>query len=164
MICEVGYEKIPIAEFPTRGVFFVSQLHRCNHPTTSMNLKFKPVERGTDHALQCPIRDVLDRIGDRWSLLILATLSQGTMRFTVLKRAVGDISQRMLAQTLRTLEQDGLLTRKVYPSIPPKVEYTLTLLGESLLEKLMPVFQWAEDHHGDVKAARAAYVPPESSL
>ncbi|GAA5116135.1 helix-turn-helix transcriptional regulator [Luteolibacter yonseiensis] len=129
-----------------------------------MNLNFPPVERGTDHALQCPIRDVLDRIGDRWSLLILATLSRGTMRFTVLKRAVGDISQRMLAQTLRTLEQDGLLTRKVHPSIPPKVEYTLTHLGESLLEKLTPLFHWAEDHHEEVKAARAGYVPPESSM
>jgi DNA-binding HxlR family transcriptional regulator len=129
-----------------------------------MKLSFPPVERGSDHALQCPVRDVLDRIGDRWSLLVLATLSQGTMRFTVLKRAVGDISQRMLAQTLRTLEQDGLLTRKVYPSIPPKVEYTLTGLGESLLEKLVPLFQWAEDHHKEVKAAREAYVPPESSL
>ncbi len=86
------------------------------------------------------------------------------MRFTVLKRAVGDISQRMLAQTLRTLEQDGLVTRKVYPSIPPKVEYTLSSLGESLLEKLVPLYQWAEDHHDAVKAARVAYVPPESSL
>ncbi|MEO5915991.1 MAG: helix-turn-helix domain-containing protein [Luteolibacter sp.] len=129
-----------------------------------MQLNFPPVEKGSDHALECPVRDVLDRIGDRWSLLVLATLSRGTMRFTVLKRAVGDISQRMLAQTLRTLEQDGLITRKVYPSIPPKVEYTLTGLGESLLEILVPLFHWAEKHHGEVKTARAAYVPPESSL
>ena len=126
-----------------------------------MNLNFPPVERGSDHAHECPVRDVLDRIGDRWSLLTLATLSSGTMRFTVLKRAVGDISQRMLAQTLRTLVQDGLVSRKVYPSIPPKVEYTLTPLGESLLEKLDPLYQWAADHHAEVKAARAAYVPPE---
>lgn len=128
-----------------------------------MNWTFPPVEKGADHAAGCPVRDVLDRIGDRWSLLVLATLSNGTMRFTVLKRAVGDISQRMLAQTLRTLEQDGLVSRKIYPTIPPKVEYTLTALGESLLEKLAPLYQWAEDHHEEVKAARAAYVPPESS-
>lgn len=133
-------------------------------PTNIMKLSFPPVIRGSDHALECPIRDVLDRIGDRWSLLILATLSGGTMRFTVLKRAVGDISQRMLAQTLRILEQDGLITRKVYPSIPPKVEYTLTALGESLLERLMPLFHWANEHHGEINAARAAYVPPESSV
>jgi DNA-binding HxlR family transcriptional regulator len=126
-----------------------------------MKWSFPPVEKNTDHAAQCPVRDVLDRIGDRWSLLVLATLSNGTMRFTVLKRAVGDISQRMLAQTLRTLEQDGLVSRKIYPSIPPKVEYTLTALGESLLEKLTPLYQWAEENHEAVKAARAAYVPPE---
>lgn len=128
-----------------------------------MKWSFPPVEKDTDHAAQCPVRDVLDRIGDRWSLLVLATLSNGTMRFTVLKRAVGDISQRMLAQTLRTLEQDGLVSRKIYPSIPPKVEYTLTALGESLLEKLTPLYQWAEDNHEAVKAARASYVPPETS-
>lgn len=128
-----------------------------------MQLNFPPVEKGSDHALECPVRNVLDRIGDRWSLLVLATLSRGTMRFTVLKRAVGDISQRMLAQTLRTLEQDGLITRKVYASIPPKVEYTLTRLGESLLEILVPLYRWAEEHHDDVKTARAAYVPPEAS-
>ncbi|RYD45755.1 MAG: transcriptional regulator [Verrucomicrobiaceae bacterium] len=128
-----------------------------------MKWSFPPVEKGTDQA-ECPVRDVLDRIGDRWSLLVLATLSNGTMRFTVLKRAVGDISQRMLAQTLRTLEQDGLVSRKIYPSIPPKVEYTLTKLGESLLEKLVPLYQWAEENHAEVKAARAAYVPPEPSV
>ena len=133
-------------------------------PSNAMKLNFPPVERGQDAALQCPIRDVLDRIGDRWSLLILATLTNGTMRFTVLKRAVGDISQRMLAQTLRTLEQDGLVARKVYPTIPPKVEYTLTPLGVSLIEKLIPLYEWAEEHHEEVKAARAAYVPPESSV
>lgn len=129
-----------------------------------MKWSFPPVEKDADHAAQCPVRDVLDRIGDRWSLLVLATLSNGTMRFTVLKRAVGGISQRMLAQTLRTLEQDGLVSRKIYPSIPPKVEYTLTPLGESLLEKLAPLYQWAEENHEAVKAARAAYVPPEPSV
>jgi len=127
-------------------------------------LNIPPVTGGREEALLCPVRNVLDRIGDSWSLLILAALSRGTMRFTVLKRAVGDISQRMLAQTLRSLEQDGLVSRKVYPTIPPKVEYTLTGLGISLLEKLLPLFQWADEHHEEVKAARAAYVPPESSV
>ena len=127
-------------------------------------LNFPPVTGCAGEALQCPVRNVLDRIGDRWSLLTLAALSRGTMRFTVLKRAVGDISQRMLAQTLRSLEQDGLVSRKVYPTIPPKVEYTLTALGMSLLEKLLPLFQWADENHERVKAARAAYVAPESSV
>jgi len=114
----------------------------------------------SDDATKCPIRDVLDRIGDRWSLLVLLTLADGTMRFSVLKRAIGDISQRMLAQTLRTLEQDGLLTRKVYPSVPPRVDYTLTKMGHTLLTKLDPLVEWATHNHQAVKAARKAYVPP----
>lgn len=122
--------------------------------------KPQPVERGSELAARCPIRDVLDRIGDRWSLLVLLTLSDGTMRFSVLKRAIGDISQRMLAQTLRTLEQDGLLTRMVFPSVPPRVDYTLTPMGYSLLAKLEPLVEWAEVNHPAVKAARKAYVPP----
>lgn len=112
----------------------------------------------------CPIRDVLDRIGDRWSLLVLLTLKDGTLRFTELKREIGDISQRMLAQTLRHLEQDGLLTRKVFPTIPPRVDYTLTPLGHSLLKPLKGLIQWAEAHHGAVRKARRAYVPPPAQV
>ena len=126
--------------------------------------KLLPVERGSDLSAKCPIRDVLDRIGDRWSLLVLLTLSDGTMRFSVLKRAIGDISQRMLAQTLRSLEQDGLLTRKVFPTVPPCVEYTLTKMGHSLLTKIEPLVDWAEQHHKAVKAARKAYVPPPQAV
>lgn len=115
-------------------------------------------------AEKCPVRDVLDRIGDRWSLLVLLTLERGTLRFTALQRAVGDISQRMLAQTLRMLEQDGLISRRVYPTIPPKVEYTLTKLGTSLLERIEPLVDWAGANHAKVKAARKAYRPPETAV
>lgn len=108
----------------------------------------------------CPIRDVLDRIGDRWSLLVLQTLSPGVKRFTVVKREIGDISQRMLAQTLRRLEQDGLVTRTVHPTIPPRVDYALTPLGRSLMEPLDALVRWADQHHDKVRAARMAYVPP----
>ena len=125
-----------------------------------MKIKLPPVQPGTDHASLCPVRDVLDRIGDRWSLLALLALSHGTLRFSALQRAIGDISKRMLAQTLRALEQDGFVTRKVHPSIPPKVEYTLTELGESLLGKLEPLLQWADQNHARVRKARKAYVPP----
>ncbi len=125
-----------------------------------MSRKLRPVQPGTDHALCCPIRDVLDCIGDRWSLLALVTLADGTLRFTELKRAIGDISQRMLAQTLRGLERDGYVTRKVHPTVPPKVEYTLTALGRSLLKKLEPLIDWAGAHHEKVREARKAYVPP----
>jgi DNA-binding HxlR family transcriptional regulator len=106
------------------------------------------------------VRDVLDRIGDRWSLLALSALDDGTLRFTELKRAIGDVSSRMLAQTLRGLEQDGYVLRKVYPTIPPQVEYSLTPLGQSLLEMIKPLIQWASRNHDRVRAARKVYVPP----
>lgn len=110
---------------------------------------------------RCPVRDVLDRIGDRWSLLVLTALAEGgTLRFSMLKNAIGDISQRMLAQTLRRLEQDGLVERTAYPTVPPRVEYALTSLGRSLLQPLGALMQWASANHDAVRAARAAYVPP----
>lgn len=122
-----------------------------------------PVRPGTREAEYCPVRDVLDCIGDRWSLLTLAALEGGTLRFTALKRAIGDISPRMLAQTLRALERDGYVERVVYASVPPKVEYTLTGLGESLLAKVKPLVRWAEENHDRVRAARKAYVPPPAA-
>lgn len=126
-------------------------------------LSLPPVEPGSDVAERCPVRDVLDCIGDRWSLLTLSALAGGTLRFTELKRAIGDISQRMLAQTLRTLERDGYVTREVFPTIPPRVEYTLTDLGESLLAKLKPLIRWADENHARVRRARKAYTPPEAT-
>lgn len=105
----------------------------------------------------CPTRDVLDRIGDRWSVLVLSELDDGVRRFTVLKRAIPDISQRMLAQTLRHLEADGLVTRTVYPTIPPRVDYALTDLGRSLMAPLRALVAWAEANHATVKAARQLY-------
>lgn len=108
----------------------------------------------------CPIRDILDRIGDRWSLLVLSSLTDGARRFTELRRDIGDISQRMLAQTVRRLEQDGFLSRTVTPSVPQRVDYALTPLGRSFLEPLDALIDWADAHHDDIRAARAAYVPP----
>jgi DNA-binding HxlR family transcriptional regulator len=110
---------------------------------------------------ECPIRDVLDRVGDRWSMLILYTLAQnGTLRFSALKATIDDISQRMLAQTLRRLEQDGLLSRTVYPTNPPRVDYALTPLGKSLLEPMRELVKWAKQNHRRVLEARKSYVPP----
>ena len=111
----------------------------------------------------CPIRDILDKIGDRWSLLVLWSLSDSTLRFTAIKREIGDISQRMLAQTLRGLERDGFISRKVYPTIPPRVDYTLTPLGRSFLKQLQALVDWADDHHDAVRAARKAYRPPAAA-
>ena len=117
-----------------------------------------------DIASKCPIRDVLDRIGDRWSVLVLHTLEARTLRFTELRRAIGDdISPRMLAQTLRHLEQDGLVRRTPHATVPPRVDYALTPLGRSLLEPMEALVRWAETHHDDVRHARRAYVPPASA-
>lgn len=121
---------------------------------------FQPVLPGSGDERNCPVRDVLDCIGDRWSLLALLAVKRGTLRFTEVKRAIGDISPRMLAQTLRALERDGYVEREVHASVPPKVEYSLTPLGTSLLAKVQPLIRWAEDNHDQVRKARKAYVPP----
>ncbi|WP_333825630.1 winged helix-turn-helix transcriptional regulator [Pinisolibacter sp.] len=110
----------------------------------------------------CPIRDVLDRLGDRWTALVMKELEGGTLRFSEVRARIPDISQRMLAQTLRRLEQDGLVSRRVFPTIPPRVDYTLTDLGISMLVPLGEMIRWAIDNHDAVRAARAAYVPPSA--
>ena len=105
----------------------------------------------------CPIRDVLDRIGDQWSLLVLEELHGGTKRFSELMRAIGDISKQMLSRTLRRLEQDGFVSRAVYPEVPPRVEYTLTDLGRSFLEPMQALVRWADSNHGAIVRARRLY-------
>src|SRR4051794_16997449 len=104
--------------------------------------------------LKCPVRDVLDQIGDKWSTLILLILGERSHRFGELRRAVPDISQRMLTQTLRDLQRDGLISRHVHPTVPPSVEYRLTPLGQSFLGPLEGLVQWAETHFGAIKMAR----------
>lgn len=106
---------------------------------------------------RCPVRDVLAQIGDKWSTLFLLLLAERAQRFGELRRAVPDISQRMLTQTLRDLQREGLVAREVLPLVPPGVEYRLTPLGQSLTEPLAQLVRWAETHHGDVRAARAAF-------
>ncbi|MCE8016615.1 helix-turn-helix transcriptional regulator [Halomonas sp. MCCC 1A17488] len=105
----------------------------------------------------CPIRDVLDRIGDQWSVLVLLTLQPGTKRFNELMREIGDISKQMLSRTLKHLEQDGFITRTVYPEVPPRVEYDLTELGHSFLEPMQALVTWADTHHRTIVAARERY-------
>ena len=100
----------------------------------------------------CPIRDILSRLGDKWSLLVLTTLySNGTMRFNDIQRSLGDISQRMLTVTLRSLEADGLVHREVYPEVPPRVEYSLTPLGRSLKPILDSMWAWGEGYKASLE-------------
>ncbi|MFC3654252.1 helix-turn-helix transcriptional regulator [Xanthomonas hyacinthi] len=106
---------------------------------------------------QCPVRDVLAQIGDKWSTLFLLLLAERPHRFGELRRAVPDISQRMLTQTLRDLQREGLVARAVLPLVPPGVEYRLTPLGQSLAVPLAQLVRWAEANHAVVRAARAAF-------
>lgn len=106
----------------------------------------------------CPIRDVLDRIGDQWSLLILQSLSRGTQRFNELSREINDISRQMLSRTLKRLEADGFVLRTLYPEVPPRVEYTLTPLGQSFLVPLQALVQWADTHHAEIQQSRRRWL------
>lgn len=103
------------------------------------------------------VRELLDRIGDKWSLLIIGSLHGGPLRFTALQHAAGSISQRMLTLTLRHLQRDGLITRTVYPEVPPRVEYELTALGHGLLEPVLGLMNWAADHADVVQKYREDY-------
>ena len=105
----------------------------------------------------CPSRQVLDRIGDRWSVLILVALSHGPMRYTELSRRIDGVSQKMLTQTLRGLERDGMVARTVHPVIPPRVDYELTDLGRTLRRPISALEAWAIAHMDDVVAARVVY-------
>lgn len=105
----------------------------------------------------CPVRDVLDRIGDKWTSLILIVLSTKDCRFSEIQRQVPDISKRMLTQTLRALERDGLVTRHVFPTTPPSVEYRLSPLGRSVHEPLAALADWAGRHHDEIRRSRAAF-------
>ena len=105
----------------------------------------------------CPVRQVLDQVGDKWTTLIIMLLDEGPARFNALRRAIPDISQRMLTQTLRNLQRDGLVARQVFPTVPPAVEYSLTPLGRSLLGPLNVLAQWAEQNMAEVMKAREAF-------
>ena len=107
----------------------------------------------------CPARALLDRIADKWTLLIIGILGEAStpVRFSEVRRAVNGISQKMLTQTLRDLERDGLVARHAFPVIPPRVEYSLTALGRTLEVPLRAVSLWAEEHMGDVTAAQRAF-------
>ncbi|MBB2948948.1 DNA-binding HxlR family transcriptional regulator [Actinoplanes lutulentus] len=115
----------------------------------------------------CRVREVLDKVGDKWSVSVIGVLGRETRRFSEVKRAIPGISQRMLTVTLRALERDGLVTRTVYATVPPRVDYALTALGLTLLDSAWPLMNWALDHVGEIDKARDAYdrqrpeVPPQ---
>ncbi|QRP48687.1 helix-turn-helix domain-containing protein [Amycolatopsis sp. FDAARGOS 1241] len=119
--------------------------------------------QGNPYDRDCPTRQLLDRIGDQWTVLIVGTLRDGPLRFTQIGKRVEGISQKVLTQTLRSLVRDGILTRTAYPVIPPKVEYELTPLGHDLAEPLDMLDLWARRHMDQVTAAREAFDVQQSA-
>jgi DNA-binding HxlR family transcriptional regulator len=105
----------------------------------------------------CRAREVLQRVGDKWSMYVIDLLGQGTMRFSELHRSIDGITARMLTVTLRGLERDGIVTRTIHPVIPPRVEYDLTPMGQTLLDAIGQLVTWADSHLPEISAAQAAY-------
>ncbi|MEO3886944.1 helix-turn-helix domain-containing protein [Nonomuraea sp. B5E05] len=113
--------------------------------------------RQWDTREDCEVRQILDRIADKWSLLVIALLDCKSLRFTQLRREIDGVSQRMLSVTLRQLERDGLVSRTVHPVVPPRVDYALTPLGRTLHETIKSLVTWTEAHQEEIARARAAY-------
>ncbi|MGW5376943.1 winged helix-turn-helix transcriptional regulator [Nocardia sp. NPDC003999] len=108
------------------------------------------------YSAKCPTREILDHIAGKWTVLIIDALADGTMRYTDLRHRIDGISQKMLTQTLRQLESDGFVTRTVHPTIPPRVDYTLTGLGHSLRTPIAALREWIETNINHIEAARRA--------
>ena len=115
------------------------------------------IKRPDVYAEDCPTRQVLDRIGDKWTTLTIGLLHERPMRFSELQRRIAGISQKMLTQTLRMLVRDGLLRRTVYAEVPPRVEYELTPLGQTLCDPIEAIRRWSETHIDEVTAAQRRY-------
>jgi len=121
-------------------------------------MKFNPYEHKFNPEEHCPgARKILDRIGDKWSLYVIAMLSNGSVRFNQLRRDITGISQRMLTLTLRNLERDGLITRTVYNTKPPSVEYSLTPLGHTLMKPVLELMSWAVENRDTIEETQIQY-------
>jgi DNA-binding HxlR family transcriptional regulator len=118
-----------------------------------------PAETGTGQPLLsgCRAREVLHRVGDKWSVFVINRLGQGSLRFSELRRGIDGITGRMLTVTLRGLERDGLVSRTIHPVIPPRVDYELTPMGRTLLQTIEQLIDWADSHVADIHAAQKAY-------
>ncbi|GGT04127.1 hypothetical protein GCM10010176_055420 [Nonomuraea spiralis] len=110
-----------------------------------------------DQREDCEVRQILDRIADKWSLQVIALLDRRSLRFTELRRMIDGVSQRMLTRTLRHLERDGLVSRTVHATVPPRVDYALTPLGGTLHATIRALVTWTEEHQSEIATARAAY-------
>lgn len=125
--------------------------------STSVAGSLSLVDRGNPYRADCATRRILDRAGDRWTVLVVGILSDGDARFSELRRRIEGVSQKMLTQTLRGLERDGLVRRTVFPEVPVRVEYALTDLGRTLCAPLHALQQWSIAHENDISAAQENY-------
>ncbi len=138
--------------------------------STSPGSSDVPVEADCWNAFQwdaredCEVRQILDRIADKWSLLVISLLEERTMRFNELRKEVNGISQRMLTVTLRHLERDGLVCRTVYPVVPPRVEYCLSPMGHTLLGTIQALVTWTELHQPEIARSRAEFDAAQTAL
>src|SRR5262249_456034 len=138
------------------SVLFRNHGHIENHMTLLQ--EGTPMSPRNINAHSCPaVREVLHRVGDKWSVQIVPLPAHGTIRFTAFRRATEGIPQRMLTLTLRGLERDGLITRPVFPEIPPRVDYELTRLGKTLLEPIQSLASWAQEHRTSIQEARIKF-------
>ncbi|RGA02884.1 transcriptional regulator [Microbispora triticiradicis] len=127
-------------------------------PTRTAAQRREEARRRYDaYVATCPSRQLLDALSDKWVSLVLTALARGSLRYSELARTIAGVSQKMLTQTLRTMERDGLVSRTVTPSVPVRVDYRLTPLGENLMPLMEAIKNWAEIHMEDVEAAREAY-------
>ena len=133
---------------------------RRSNPDPAIEAKRRgPVPQDADPAIEALVNDIIGQVADKWTMLILEALEEhGTLRFTQLGKAVGRISQKMLTQTVRQMERDGLVRRTVHPVIPPRVDYALTPLGRSLGAAFCGVWIWAETHHAEIEQIGRAHV------
>lgn len=125
--------------------------------TAQEGTKMSPSHTPVPHQDCLAVREVLNRVGDKWSVLVVAMLRDGPKRFSEIRRSIDGVSQRMLTLTLRGLERDGLVTRTVEPTIPPRVDYELTKLGRTLLKPILALAVWAQEHGSDMQGARQRY-------
>jgi DNA-binding HxlR family transcriptional regulator len=126
-------------------------------PTLLDKLRAQQDDLGDLFDPDCPTRLVLDRVGDKWTVLVALLLSDGALRFSEVRGRLGRVAPKVLSQTLRRMERDGLVSRAVFAEVPPRVEYALTDLGQSLIEPIAVLANWAEVHVGQITAAQEAY-------
>lgn len=144
----------------------MARARKSNHQATAeeqLAERFELWGNSGVHLEKCPVRQILDKLGDKWTVLILLAMCRRVVRFSQLQRAIPDISKRMLAQSLRQLERDGIISREVFATVPVRVEYKLTTLGQSFMAPILGILQWVEQSQSEIFANRELYDRSQTS-